>query len=269
MLRRMAIWDVKSCFKPYYSINWHAHHMFEQGSPKWVEFRNAHGGIGASAAAAVLADAASSTVSRAQLRKKLRGEPSPEPSEYLKSIFKKGQDMEPILRDELSAALGVPIIETGVFVEPEIGTFRWQGVDRSVPLSSSLDGLAIDWRTNTACVVEFKYRMRPGAGWGPTRNNLGPTVWCQVQQQMRCSGCRFALIYVGSDPIMDGMPGDRNLWAVEYAPGYNNGMFPVYAKDFIRECSLPRIPRRESGLNAKVMLDLNTYMRNTVYKVDI
>ncbi len=269
MMRRLPIWDIRGCMKPMYACKWPNHHMLEQGTVEWHEFRNKHGGIGASAAAAVLADCASSTTSRANVKRKLRGEPVREPSAYAKAAMKVGHQMEPVLRDELSAALGLPIIETGMFVGPEVGSFKYQGVERRVVLSASLDGLVLDWERSTTCVAEFKWRTQPGAGWGPTRSELGPTVWCQVQQQMRCAGVHFALVYAGSDEVVPGMGEDRNLWAIKYSPGYNNGMFMSHCEVFVRECALPRATRRPAGIGAKIMKDLQMFMRDTVYKVDI
>ena len=268
-MKRMPIWEVRGHFAPFKYIQWHKHHMFPQGSTEWKEFRKTHGGVGASAAAAVLADAASKTVSRKELRDKLCGRRVKPPSAFLESIFAIGQRMEPILRDELSIMLDVDIIESGIFVEPDMGTVQKEWGPRPVALSASLDGIACDWRNDSACLTEFKWRTRPGAGWGPTRQELGTTVWCQVQQQMRVTGLRAAVVYAGSDEIVPGLGGDRNLWFVNYSPGYNNGMFMVYFRQFLLECSMTTIPRREPGLNQKVMDDLAMFMRDTVYRVDI
>ena len=178
-----------------------------QGSDAWHEVRNKT--IGSSEAAAVFPSNISKTVQTAELRAKLRGEKRRAVSDYLQAMFDEGSRQEPVLRRELEQLTGFRIVETGIFMKKLPGN--------DVALTASLDGIALGGEPTNLRVLltEFKWRCSHGdCGWGLDRNELGLTVWCQVQHQMRVVNCKRALVYSGS------RSGKRRLWLVNWHDTY-------------------------------------------------
>lgn len=187
---------------------WHLLTSSEQGSAAWHGQRQRT--IGSSEAAAVLGSKISTTVKPAELRAKLRGEPRPPISAFLESLFAYGRAMEPVLLDEVQTRLQTMCLSTGIFVAK---SERADGLC----FSASLDGLLYTPPdadgVRAWCVLEIKARNGDNAGWGP-ENDLGTTVWCQVQHQMMVSGVRSAVVYSGA------RSGQRRAWRITYSQHY-------------------------------------------------
>lgn len=220
----------------------------EQGSEAWHNVRGIT--IGSSEAAAVF-PGVSKTVTPADLRRKLRGEPRKPVTPYLQSLFDEGADAEPVLRRELEGLMGnCFIIESGIF----------QMQDKDVALTASLDGIAVRHtpRGSHLCVTEFKWRCGDGAGWGPKRDELGLTVWCQVQHQMHVANVPVAVIYSGA------RDGDRRMWVVKQAPPTYREMWQAHAVRMLKEAGgeIP-VKRASPGLTGSVVRQLRAFVRET------
>lgn len=222
---------------------------FDQGSDEWHKART---GIGSSEAAAVF-PGVSTTVTPADLRAKLAGEPRKEPNDYLKSLFAEGSHYEPILRRELEQILDCWVIESGIFVLE-----RGAGQPH---LSASLDGIGVQWRSDgppRTVIVEFKWRCGNGAGWGEHRDKLGMTVWCQVQHQMRVAGVGSAVVYSGA------RDGDRRMWLIKKAPAAYFCMWDAFEHRLHAQVAGEESTRARNGQTASIKKQLHRFMLQTV-----
>lgn len=224
-----------------------------QDSDEWHELRRKT--IGSSEAAAVFPGRISSTVTPLDLFRKLKGEPRTPVSPFLQSLFDRGNYWEPRLRRELEKLLNCYIVESGVFVHYRAG---------DTDISASLDGIAVKFRDDgntNICLAEFKYRCNDkDAGWGPQKDKLGLTVWCQVQHQMRVTGVPTAVVYSGCDS------GARRLWVVQQAPPDYRVLWEKYASrlESAVRSGAESPDRASAGESAHIEQKLRRWMRSTV-----
>ncbi len=163
-----------------------------QASDAWQAQR--HTRITASAAAAVF-PGVSSTVTTADLHRKLRGLPAKPFNDYALSAMSAGKQMEPILFSELASVMPRRVLITcSLFLSED-------------NLGATPDAIIVDGHV----VVELKWRVGAEAAWN---NELGHTVFCQVQLQMHVTGARSAYVYCGC------ASGERRLWLVLYSPSF-------------------------------------------------
>jgi predicted phage-related endonuclease len=209
-----------------------------QGSTAWHSHRRFT--IGSSEAAAVFPGSISTTCTRTELFRKLRDPHNVAPqvfTDYVQEAIDMGNAQEPIMRRKCSLLFKRPIYEAGIFVTTH--------EDLPVSLSASPDGLMTD-DEGKAVITEFKWRMGT-ADWD---GDLGTTVFCQVQHQMRVIGCRSSYVYctAGDDT--------KSLWLIQYSPSYFQ-MWLSWAKKLCDEVNESRVtgkdkpPRSEAGASAQ------------------
>lgn len=239
-------------------VAWDRLTQHAQGSPLWHDTRSTT--IGSSEAAAVFPGKISKTVTPADLRRKLRGEPRPLPSAYLQKMFDEGAAMEPVLRQELEDLLHCRVVETGIFVQ--------KTPEGEPNHTASLDGIALRFdRSGKPYVLltEFKWRCGEGAGWGDTRDRLGITVWCQVQHQMRVANVPVAVVYSGA------RCGERRLWFVKQAPQEYTDMWHAWLKKTLEASRAhpDTVVRERAGTSTAVQKTLYRFMLVTIQQFKV
>lgn len=217
-----------------------------QGSEEWHKLRECS--IGSSEAAAVF-PTVSTTFTAKDLWRKLRGVPQPPPSPFLENLFREGTKMERVLRYEAEKVLDCSIIETGMFIRPPTGSLQRK-------YSASLDGICVR-PGGGVMIIEFKWRTNPGAGWGANRDELGMTVFCQVQHQMMVVGANRALVYVGA------VCGQRRMWLVTVNMVYRT-VWERYLAKAIKDSESSAPPRAARGSGPKIREELHRMMALSV-----
>lgn len=222
---------------------------YRHGSPQWLADKDALT-LGSSESAAVYPNGVSTTVKPADLRKKILGLPRPQPDAYLQDLFAQGQQWEAVMLSEIRSQSGLLVVENTVFRGEEIGGVR---------MVASPDAILVNDKTSpsTLALLEIKFRTRASPpGWpGPdgVTDDLGTTVWCQVQHQMWVTGIRAAYVYSGN------AKGERLVWAVDYCPAYIIGRYEPAIRQFIANPDF-RHPR---GASSIVKQSLAFYMQGT------
>ena len=197
------------------SPKWHVKNMtlVEQGSAEWTRHKTEGGRMGSSMAAAVF-PGVSTTVTTRDLLAAIYGYAQSSVSDFTKNMMKQGQEMEPVLRDEVYWLLQGMAGELLCACVPTQFQLPGLTLDR-VQESSSPDLLVRDTAGNTA-LVEIKWRAASvfDCGWDKDNANLGLTVWCQVQHQLYVTGITVGYVYSGAND------GSRRLWRVLPCPEF-------------------------------------------------
>lgn len=173
------------------------------GSPDWKQLRTGRS-ISSSECAAVFYGV-SKTTKHSELMAKFRGEKKTEKvDDFTQELMNAGRDMEPVLLKEFGELTGSLVIQPYMF-ESEKKLFGI--IERSTP-----DGICY-FDNQKVALVEIKWRaFTPDTcGWGPSLDELGETVWCQVQHQMAVSGIKSAFVYTGCES------GKRQCWHVSFS----------------------------------------------------
>lgn len=201
---------------PLSDVRFDRYYTAEQGTDAWHELRK--NCIGSSSAAAVFPNGISTTTKPCDLRRKLCfGGTGKKFTDYSMRFIEAGNTMEPVLRRELQALLGLPIYEVGIFVD------RQCEKTLGVALCSSCDGM-VQARDGSVAITEYKWRTTGDPSWN---GELGKTVFTQVQQQMFVTGIHKTYVYVGAQTRQKAQL--RRLWSVTY-----DGAFIQYWKSYVR-----------------------------------
>lgn len=189
---------------------WHVQNMtgVVQGSDEWRKHKLEGGRIGSSQAAAVF-PGVSSTCGTKDVIASIYGYAQQPCDPFVKQLMQQGQDMEPVLRDEVFVLLQQLIGALLMACVPTQFQLPERTLDK-VQESSSPDLLLRDSAGNVA-VVEIKYRAASNfdCGWEFGNASLGLTVWCQLQHQMFVTGICMGYVYSGA------RDGSRRLWRVK------------------------------------------------------
>lgn len=207
----------------------HRETQYAHGTTEW--HRNRSGlAIGSSEAAAVF-PGVSSTVKHQDLLGKFRGAlPKPADS-FLEKLFAAGREWEPRLVQEFATKCGASFVyQPRQFVAPDPVA--------GIKQSSTADGMAIWTLPNgevNVAILEIKYRAssKSDCGWARSSkypvprakadyslaDELGITVWCQIQHQMWVAGVPIGFVYSGAPS------GKRRLWRVEFSPRFIYELF--------------------------------------------
>jgi hypothetical protein len=196
------------------------------GSAEWLARRTGKT-IGSSQAAAVF-NGVSSTSTKDDFLKSLKGIARPPANAYLQRMLDAGRDMEPVLRNEAHYVLELLLARRLISYVPcqFVGDTHYGIEERSTP-----DLIVIDTDLQHAALVEIKWRTSDGdCGWEhpldrkSARRFLGLTVWCQAQHQMHVTGIHSAFVYSGSVR-------NRRLWHVAYCRTFREEHFlPALAR---------------------------------------
>lgn len=176
------------------------------GSPAWYSMR-AGKTIGSSECAKVFTGIVSGSA-RKELENKFKGKEKPAVSAYSQHIMDQGTKMEPHLLSELSAWF--VILRANLYTLPTLT----HGVqEMSTPDAIGLVDFGGQHRLT---LIEIKWRPTSpdDAGWGPSRNRLGFSQWCQAQHQMHLTGIHKCLLYAGAPS------GARRGWSIDYCPEF-------------------------------------------------
>jgi len=190
--------------------NWRRHTDVKQGSDEWKRHKSEGGSFGSSQCAAVF-PGVSTTCSHPELVESLHGKPQRSRDAFAVSMMQKGQDMEPALREECVDVVEKLSGRRLAFLVPN--QFALDSLTfGAVQERSSPDCIMIDHDDYSYALAEIKYRPASpkDCGWGPKRDELGLTVWCQAQHQMFVTDIDVCYVYSGS-PC-----GARRLWRVDY-----------------------------------------------------
>lgn len=207
----------------------HRETQYAHGTTEW--HRNRSGlAIGSSEVAAVF-PGVSSTVKHPDLLGKFRGAlPKPADS-FLEKLFAAGREWEPRLLQEFAIKCSASFVyQPRQFIaeEPVAG----------IKQSSTADGMAIWTHPNgevEVALIEIKWRAssKKDCGWPRAAkyplpqgkedysiaDELGITVWCQIQHQMWVSGIHIGYVYSGAPT------GKRRLWRVEFSQRFIDELY--------------------------------------------
>ncbi len=176
------------------------------GSPAWYALRTGKT-IGSSDCGKVFSGIVSGGA-RKELLDKFAGKPRPMVSAYSQHVMNQGTAMEPHLLSELSDRF--VILRANLYVSPSL-TYGVQ--EMSTP-----DAIGVVHHNGESRVTLIEIKWRPtspdDAGWGPARDRLGFSQWCQAQHQMHMTGIHKCMVYAGAPS------GARRAWSIDYCPPF-------------------------------------------------
>lgn len=218
--------------------------------------------IGSSEVAAVFRGEISKTVTRRQLIDKLNGIKRTV-TPYAQAIFDAGTAWEPVLLAEFERRfVGCWLYHPKQYVCSE----TLHGI-REV---STTDGVAFFMKGGQlrVCIVEIKWRARAknDCGWGENEDELGLTVWCQAQHQMKVTGIHAAMVYTGGCFAGEHK---RRAWSISYCRAFNELVFPCALLEVVNEADGVPAPAGPNYTPAVIRTKLNKYMDSTSCPIDL